>query len=124
MAKSFGYTAGGDTASLSVTGSPAWSYSYDARGRLASAAQGGTVMLANSYEFTGQRVARTAAGGVGLSHFVYGANGHLLAEYDGAAGVGNLHKHEQAVAHQFLGLEAALSICADAHTDRGNAGFG
>ena len=88
LAKSFGYTAGGDTASLSVTGSPAWSYSYDARGRLATAAQGGTVMLANSYDFTGQRVARTAAGGVGLSHFVYGADGHLLAEYDGAAGTG------------------------------------
>ena len=85
LSRSFSHTPGGDTSAVNRVGAPALGYSYDARGRLSGVSSGGTTIAAYAYDWREQRVMASSVE-VGSRHYLYGEDGRLLAEHDGATG--------------------------------------
>jgi RHS repeat-associated protein len=87
LAKAFTLSADGDMVAQAVSGGPAYDYVYDPAGRLASLKIGGAEVASYLYDHAGHRVVRTIPTASPTTiHYIYGPDGHVLAEHDGATG--------------------------------------
>ncbi|WP_300578183.1 RHS repeat-associated core domain-containing protein [Phenylobacterium sp.] len=81
------YLPGGDLSEDARAGGGTYTYEYNARRRLSHVELNGVDVASFGYDFRGNRVSRTLHGvSPTSSHFIFDANGHLLAEHDGATG--------------------------------------
>jgi RHS repeat-associated protein len=80
------YRDGGDLASQAFAGGSTFDFSYSARKRLTDLEENAATTATYAYDYAGRRVSRTLAGSSTVIHYIFDAEGHLLAEHDGSTG--------------------------------------
>lgn len=81
----FGYLASGHISTDNRIGTGNYAYAYDAAGRVATVSLGGIPQESYTYDADGLRI--VAQAGASTTHYIYGPDGALLAESDGAGNV-------------------------------------
>jgi RHS repeat-associated protein len=81
------YRTGGDLSQAAFTGGPTYVYQYNARKRLSVVKKDGVDAAWYGYDYAGHRVWRSVFGATTVqTHYIFDADGHLIAEHDGATG--------------------------------------
>ncbi len=80
------YRDGGDLSAQSFAGGSDFDYAYSATKRVVELEEDAVTTATYAHDFAGRRVARALLGSSDLIHYVFDAQGRLLAEHDGSTG--------------------------------------
>ena len=86
MNRSFTYAASGQAATDQRSPTSTWSYTTDKAGRMSATVLNSVTQTTLAYDGDELRIANTNALTSTTTHYVYDANGQLIAEMNGATG--------------------------------------